>query len=305
MKTSVIICTRNRLADICAFLPSLAAQTRLPDELIIIDSSDTPLSTQEDFNLLFNTQNFPKTVLIYEHTQPGLTFQRNVGIDRATGDLIYFFDDDVILELDYLEEMNAFFAQHPDCVAAMGTITNTPALRRGLYRAMRILFLLPRDYASGNFTASGMPTFPYGTLELKQVEVVGGCCMAFRASVVRKHRFDEALIRYAYMEDVDIARRIASEGKIFFNPRARLEHRASPVARDAVEDNRAMFMRNYRYLFFKNFYPHNRLAILAHWWSVAGLFMQAILIRDWRGLKGYWRGLRQPLILELRGYTKQ
>ncbi len=291
MKTSVIICTRNRLHDLSILLPTLAAQTIPPDELIIIDSSDEPLGALKEFNLLFNAQTFPKTERIYKHTRPGLTLQRNVGITHATGDIIYFFDDDVMLRSDYLEQMNKVFAEHPEYVAGMGSIINVPPLKRGLYRAMRIFFLLPRDYASGNFTASGMPTFSYGLAIFKKIEVLGGCCMAFRARVLRAHTFDETLTRYGYMEDVDMAARVGQEGRIFFNPRAQLEHHASPLARDDICDNRAMFMRNYRYLFFKNFYPNNRFKIISYWWSIVGLFVEATLTWNWPALRGYWRGL--------------
>lgn len=234
-------------------------------------------------------------MLHYLHTNPGLTYQRNVGIAHATGEVIYFFDDDVILDKAYLYEMSAIFQHHPEYAGGMGTISN---VKRGSwrYQLFRRFFFLPRERASGTFTWSGMPTHPYGTHQFKVVEVLGGCCMAFRADVLKKHLFDEQFHGYAYMEDSDIARRISYESPLFFNPRAQLQHLESPVARDRLIDNSAMFIYNYRYLFFKNFYMHNRLKIVAHWWSLGGLFLEGILLRDWQRLRGYWRGLRKSFI---------
>ena len=80
LTTSVIICTRNRLADIVTFLPTLATQTMPATELIVVDSSTEPLEKNSAFMALFSQEVFSHTKLIYLHTQPGLTFQRNRGI---------------------------------------------------------------------------------------------------------------------------------------------------------------------------------------------------------------------------------
>ena len=294
LKTTVILCTRNRLDDILTCLGSLSEQQQEPDELIVVDSGDVPLEKKNTFQKQFSKAHFPQTSIKYMHTKPGLTYQRNVGIEYASGDLIYFFDDDVILDKNYLREMNEAFQKNPEYSGGMGTISN---VKKGStrYQLFRKLFLLPREHASGNFTWSGMPTHPYGTGSFKDVEVLGGCCMAFRNDAVKKHRFEELFSGYSYMEDGDIARRISYEKPLFFNPRAQLQHLESPLARDRIVDNSAMFVYNYRYLFFKNFYTRNRLKIVAHWWSLLGLFLEGALLGDWQRVRGYWRGLRKSL----------
>jgi glucosyl-dolichyl phosphate glucuronosyltransferase len=288
---TIVICTRNRLGDLKNFLLSLATQTLAPFELIIVDSSDTPLQYHLSFASLCSSTAFPKTCVDYVHTQPGLTYQRNIGVARATGDVLYFFDDDVILEPTYLEKMNAIFMCSPHYGGGMGTITNLPQKIQGWQRALRVIFLLQRDYAAGLFTWSGMPTHAYGLQEFKEVEVLGGCCMAYRRTMLQHHSFDEALTRYAYMEDCDVSYRISRDAPLFYNPQARLQHHNSPLARDRVVDNRAMFIRNYSYLFFKNFYPTNKLRIVAYGWSILGLFIEAILVRNRDYIKGYAKGL--------------
>jgi GT2 family glycosyltransferase len=293
LTSSVIICTRNRQTDLNNCLESIKCQNQQPNQLIIIDSSDNAVDQYDSFKNLFNQMQFPNTQLLYQHTTPGLTFQRNIGISLATKDIIYFFDDDTMLEPNYLFEMNAIFAQYPEYAGGMGTITNISVKQNNIYRWIRYFFLLQRDYASGRFTLSGFPTHAYGLTLFQKVEVLGGCCMAFRAQVLAKHKFDEQLTRYAYMEDCDISRRIAYEAPLFYNPKARLQHFASPLSRDAIIDNRAMFIKNYSYLFFKNFYPRNRLKIFAYSWSILGLFSEAILIRNKDYLKGYIQGMKE------------
>ena len=289
--SSIIICTKNRLADLLTCLLTVAAQTAFLDELIIVDSSDIPINQDQSFNTLFSKKNFPHTKLCYLHTQPGLTYQRNRGIQKAQGDIIYFFDDDVELDQSYVQKMNQVFIQHPEYAGGMGTIKNVDAFPSWKYRLFRTFFMLPRLYASGNITWSGMPTHPYGTTQFKSVEVLGGCGMAFRNAALQQHKFDEHLHGYCYMEDADIACRISYEAPLFFNPEAQLIHHESPIARDQLVDRSAMLVYNYSYLFFKNCYARNRLKLIGYYWSLMGLFLEAVLMHDWHKFRGYWKGL--------------
>ncbi len=289
--SSIIICTRNRSEEINKLLISITKQSVQPTELIVIDSSDQSLIANIDFVHTFDASYFAQTKLVYKHTKPGLTYQRNVGISFASSDIIYFLDDDVLLADDYLEQMNRVFVNNPSYAGGMSAIANMYPKRYDLFRFIRIFFLLQRDYASGYFTLSGMPTHPYGTSKFTLVEVLNGCGV-YRASVCKKHQFDEQLKGYAYMEDCDFSRRVSYEHLLFYNPAAKLFHYNSPVSRDNVKDNRAMYIHNYSYLFFKNVYPRNRAKLLAYCWSVLGLFFEAILLRNKDYICGYMKGLK-------------
>ena len=103
LTAAVIIPTRNRLNDLLTFIDSLAAQTIKPNELIIVDSSDEPLINNAQFNKNFSEKNFPNIKLIYKHTDiPGAARQRNVGTHLSEADIFYFFDDDSVLNKDYI-----------------------------------------------------------------------------------------------------------------------------------------------------------------------------------------------------------
>lgn len=290
---SVILCTRNRLDDLLICLDSIAHQTVAPQELIIVDSSDAPLEQQQKFKDLFCQSVFEQSSLRYFHTKPGLTYQRNYGIKRAHGSVVYFFDDDVILQSDYLERMQSVFDQYPEYAGGTGDISNINKKASSKYRWFRKIFMLPSEQASGNFTWSGLPTHPYGTSNFKSIEIAGGCCMAFRNSILKQYQFDEQFHGYAYMEDADIGRRISQEYQLFFNPQAKVVHNESPVARDRIATVSEMFVYNYSYLFFKNFYRYNRLKIFGYIWSLFGLFLQALLMRNKEQLRGYFHGLRR------------
>ncbi len=293
LTSSIIICTRNRRDDLVRCLESIGTQTAQPTELIIVDSSDTPISTDASITYICNEIERKNTCVITVHTTPGLPFQRNIGIAHARGDIVYFFDDDVHLEPTYLACMQAMFAQYPHFAGGMGSVKNIfapPTLKHQLFRT---LFLLSQDYSSGSFTWSGMPTHVFGKSRWQPVEVLSGCCMAYRKQVFANQLFDEKLGGYAYMEDADFSRRVSYEYPLFFNPEARLFHFHSPASRDAVVKNRAMLVHNYSYLFFKNFYPRNRLKVFCYAWSVLGLFIEALILQRLDYLKGYSKGLWQ------------
>ncbi|MBY0110260.1 MAG: glycosyltransferase [Candidatus Babeliaceae bacterium] len=295
LTTSVIICTRNRLTDILTFLPTLQDQTEPPTELIIVDSSTEQLKNIPAFQQLFNTDNFHKTRLLYLHTEPGLTFQRNCGIKKATGDIIFFFDDDVTLEKKYLEIMLKSYEQNPSFAGGMGTVTNIKSYNFNAYRIFRLLFLLDRNHASGNFTLSGMPTHTYGNNIFSTTQVLGGCCMSFTSWALKQEKFDEKLRFYGYMEDCDISKRLSDNHQLFYQPLAKLAHHESPLNRDKLKHNRAMYIANYSYLFFKNFYPQARWKILFYYWTVLGLLLEGILRFDKQVFFGYLLGLQHVL----------
>lgn len=297
LTSALVICTRNRPHDIINFLISAQKQLVKPEELIIVDSSDQPLGQQHQFQEQFNQIEFPSTALIYQHTQKaGTSYQRNVGAQLSKADILHFVDDDVILEPAYVQEMNTIFQNQEGYAGGMGCVTNVYPKTPTIHLALRVMFLLPRDYASGYFTLSGMPTFAYGTTQFKSVEALGGCCMSYRREIFLNYLFDEKLGQYAYMEDVDAAWRISRDYALFYNPAARLQHLKSPVNRAAIADRKALFIKNYSYLFFKNSYTRNKLTVLAYMWSIVGLFMCAFAARDRESIKGYWRGLRKVFL---------
>jgi GT2 family glycosyltransferase len=293
LTSALIICTRNRCTDVVNALASVTQQTRMPEEIIIVDSSDHKLSEQPLFKDFFVSEKFPGARLLYYHTNPGLPYQRNVGVTLATTKLVHFIDDDVLLESEYLAQMCAPFEADHTYLGGMGTVINLPKKKLEIFRFIRRLFFLQRNYAPGNFTLSGMPTHAYGTSEFKAVQALGGCCMSYRKIIFLKHRFDETLGRYAWMEDCDFSWRVSRDGALFFNPAARLQHLNSPVSRDSQMAISKLFMKNYSYLFFKNFYPRNRLRIFAYWWTIVGLFLEALVIRDRHHVRGYVQGLWQ------------
>lgn len=298
MHATALICTRNREKDLLQALQSIALQSRTFREIIIIDSSDQSLRESEQFNNFFVSKNFGSTRLIYRHTEPGLTRQRNIGIALNTSDIINFFDDDVILERKYLEKVLEIFESNAHYMGGMVNLKNIKK-KPWYFYFFRRLFMLQSDNRSGKFTLSGFPAHSYipSNLSIKNkkniipVTVLNGCA-AYKKEVFADYLFDENLEDYGFMEDCDFSYRVSRKYKLFYYNQSLLEHFESRAGRSKQEILRRMYVRNYRYLFFKNFYKKNKLKIIFFYWSLLGLFLESFLRKRFWEIKSYKTGLK-------------
>jgi GT2 family glycosyltransferase len=292
MKVSIIICTRNRFDDFTKTLPSVAAQTRLPDELIIVDSSNE--KKLEDY---LASVKLPFSVK-YFHTQPGLTLQRNLGIHECVGDLIFFFDDDVNLDKNYIVEVEKVFEgdKNKEIGAVGGKISKAVLetlrlkIELGVFGFIRFVFGVVGTH-NGKFYPSGMPSHPHRNQVSGYIECLVGCCMAFRCEVFEKAKFDEALAHYGLMEDVDISKRTLDAGyKIYYQTSATLIHNESPMNRLKVQPWAEMSVVNYDYLFRKS-WARDKWRWFFYYWALIGLFVANF--HSLKGLKGTFNGVKK------------
>jgi GT2 family glycosyltransferase len=275
-------------------LKSIAAQTRLPDEVIIVDASDQ----EEMYDHLQSYSAGHSLKLCYFKSEPGLTHQRNIGVKVSSGDVVLFLDDDVILEKEYVSRILDVFEsdRRQEVGGATGCITNItkPSLvglgRERLRWFIKNLFFLP-IYADGRFRPSGFPTWVWGAERVLEIECLSGSNMAFRKEVLDTFQFDENLQGYCYMEDDDIAYRMSRRFRNIYTPWARLAH--FPSGRDRLKefDRKRMLVKNHSYLFQKNF-PQTLQHRVAFVISLLGLVLDAVLCKNLEGLKGTIGGLR-------------
>jgi glycosyltransferase involved in cell wall biosynthesis len=110
---SVIIPTYNRAALVREALDSLLAQTRVPDEIIVIDDG----STDDTPDVLAR---YGDPVRVIRQNNRGRSAARNRGLDAAQGDLIAFLDSDDRLPPDSIARRVAAFEQQPAVNAVYG-----------------------------------------------------------------------------------------------------------------------------------------------------------------------------------------
>ena len=94
MRFSVLVVTRGRPGALRRALESVAACEPAPHEVLVVDG-DRDAAAEETVSELGSSVPFDVT---YAVAPPGVSVQRNRGVDLATGDVIVFLDDDVVVD---------------------------------------------------------------------------------------------------------------------------------------------------------------------------------------------------------------
>ena len=118
LSISVVIPTKDCASDLAQTLKCVRAQTRAPDELIVVDQSragDAREALAEYADL--------RPIHIRDTEIRGLPAARNVGFAASKGDLVCFFDDDVTLDPHYLAELERGFKLFPGWAGLTGRLT--------------------------------------------------------------------------------------------------------------------------------------------------------------------------------------
>ncbi len=113
MRITVIVPSYNSSANIGPCLRSLLAQTRVPDQIMVVDSS-------KDNTPEIIAQEFPEVRLVRSEVQLPSGDARQVGVETADTELIAFIDTDCVAEPRWIEEMLAVYAANPELKGVTG-----------------------------------------------------------------------------------------------------------------------------------------------------------------------------------------
>lgn len=112
---SVCIATHERAGLLAGTLQGLARQTRPPDEVIVSDSSTSPVG--RDVVAAFAAGNSSLPVQYVASSRKALPWQRWWAFQHSKGDVVLFLDDDVTLAPPALDALERAYASLP---AALG-----------------------------------------------------------------------------------------------------------------------------------------------------------------------------------------
>ena len=212
MKTSVIIATHRRPESLRRLVAALAAQIRSAErQLLIAENGSAAPVTLDD----------PGVPIVHLHDlRRGKCRAQNLALKEASGEIIVFLDDDLVVSNSYLDAVEEFFANHPEFAAMNGRIlpAEDPVAKAGA--------LAP--YLD-------LPISDHGE-QVCEVPGVLGANMAFRSSALRQvGPFDERLGPGAcgHEEETEMSARLRREGfKIGYAPEALVYHEVDPTRGD-------------------------------------------------------------------------
>ena len=293
---TVVIPTRNRPADLTNAIKSLCSQSRLPDELIVVDQSVDDLSIRIVKSLIAPLKQI-KLIYIHDSNILGLVEAKHVAVKNASGQIICFLEDDIVLEADYICQIELGFIKQPCMIGCCGVITNPPKVgflykflfkifHRGIFEDNRIS--IHRKYSGYNNN-------------LKQSNNLSGGASAWRREVFDNVEFDVAN-GFHMFEDIDFSTRVARHfgNQLFINPNARLAHYCSPINRDVIDIRQRRKVREcFTYYKKRKDWPS---AAISFYWLLLGMFLEAMFQSfscvSFKPIQGYLSGFQD-------GYAKK
>ncbi len=247
---TIVIATRNRPKALTLSIPQMLNQSRLPERIIICDSSDDHNSTKKAVLQIPNIKNVPIEI---KKCSRGLTLQRNEGLKEVLTPIVFFPDDDSIWYPHFSERiLNAYEQDSKNEISAIGgieaktpppgTIETTASYKKNnrdkllanimnLKRRFENKFIQDPFQNLGRQFISSSSNWTPPSDKIRLVEYVTGFRMSFRTEAIKAHLFDETLSEYGLNEDVDASFSAWKNGYVTANIEARVYHHKSPEAR--------------------------------------------------------------------------
>ncbi len=206
---SIVICTYGRPESLNDTLQSLSQQTYRSFEVILV----TP--------------------------KGHLSELRDQGLRAAAGSIVVFIDDDVYCPATWLKNVAKVFQERPEVVGLSGPtyIKEEFRNRRDLFkykwakRLYDLWFLEGKANLPGKLSRCGAPTTGSnddGCSYEGKVDYLEACNMSVRrVEALDVGGFDTSYTRTSEWCEVDLSRKLASRGDLWFCPQANLEHRPS------------------------------------------------------------------------------
>lgn len=299
MFITAVIPTKNRKDDLLKAVVSIITQSSLPNELIVVDQSD---SNEAHALLLDVLAMSPELTFNYLHDKSvtGLVDAKRAAVARARGDVVCFLEDDIILESDYVQSMRQAFVQYPEMMGCCGVVTNLPKLPTAYTHFFHIfhrgIFHDPRVGIHGYVSDVEGMMLPSAYLS--------GGTSAYRREVFEKIPFDLAN-EFFMVEDIDFSVRAAKEfgpERFFINTSAKLAHMVSPINRDKLLPRYQRKSREFICFYKKN--RDQKYATFSLIWLLVGLSLEAIyasaISKSDAPLKGLVKGILHGIKWRIR-----
>ena len=227
---STIVATRDRPLPLKNMLESLAQQSVQPQEIIIVDSSNSD-RTQEVCETKIDR--LETNISYHRATETGAATQRNQGIKYATQDAIWLLDDDMILEPDCLLKMWQALESDRHIGGVNAMITNQKYLSPG--KISRTLFRLLNGRVESSYAGKcigpGLNLLPEDRADLPAVvpvEWLNSGCVLYRRTALPQPMFASLFTGYSLMEDLALSLTVGKQWQLANARTAKVFHDCQP-----------------------------------------------------------------------------
>lgn len=269
----IVIATRNRPDALALSIPLLLSQSRLPQKLIVIDSSDDHAPVAQI--VAETTAGHDGIEVIVEHSEKGLTRQRNRGLTHVTADIVFLPDDDSMCFPGTTEAIMAVYERDTDRLVAGVAPADSPTPPPGFpiastykmsddhrwhARTVRLRAKIARlftpakpIYVIGTMLKERDPQLPWlSEVNALRVEWMTGYRMSFRREAITAVGFEQAFSGHALYEDIDASFAVARYGALVGTHGGQIYHHRFPSGRGSVYTLTVMAVLNLAYVLAKS-----------------------------------------------------
>ena len=257
MKVSIVIVSYNAVNLLIDCLSSIMDHSKTAPEIIVVDNGSTDRSVE----LL--AKEFPQIRLIPLAENMGFGAGNNRGAAVATGELLFFLNNDTVLLEDTPAQLAGLMETHADVGACGPKLVNgdggfqlsfgsDPSLLnewkfRRMHRRLRKKDSAFRSKLESRYSAS------------TEVDWVTGAVLMLRRDVFREiGGFDETF--FLYFEDADICRRVRELGlKVLYVPTTKVVHFGGQSLGTAGQQIAVEYRRSQLYYYQKHSRPVTQL----------------------------------------------
>ncbi len=237
MKVSVIIVNYNvkYFIEVCLHSVFRAAEG-MAVEVIVVDNNS------KDDSCAMIRAKYPEVILIENKNNAGFSKANNQGVAIAKGEYILFVNPDTVMPEDFLQQLVGYMDQHPEAgsigpklIDGKGQYApdgkkSFPSLSVAIFKTTGINKIFSKSPYFNKYYAVHVDKD-----EVAAVDMLSGCCMLVRHSVIKEigGAFDEAY--FMYCEDFDLSYRIQKAGyKNIYYPKTTLIHYKGESTRKAT-----------------------------------------------------------------------
>jgi GT2 family glycosyltransferase len=237
MLFSLVIPTYKRPDALITTMDSVLKNTRLPDEIIIVDDDITASELRENFRVQCEELGVSFTYHQKNHevNRRGLSESKNLAASIAAQEIIFYLDDDVILDTKYFTEIMQVWEQHEladSLIGVGGRISNNRPTGK-FEKIYRKLFGLTGDCA-WDVNKVGFQVWDEGVTDTVKGYYLHGGVSSYRRALLQKYPFEVFSGGRTGLEDVEHCLRAKNAGYHFYYvPSAHLTHHPAPAGREA------------------------------------------------------------------------
>jgi len=290
LRLSVVICTKDRPDYLRETLETVWRQSRPPDELVIIDDGhlnvEALAAAAYDHRVAFVYHN--------KSDQPGLARSRRAGIEKSSGEVILFLDDDVLLDERHIEALMAIYESDRErriggcCGVADGFS----------YRPFQMFLLrffgMDAPAREGQILKNFLGVLVRNAKEPIEVQWLSGSDMSYRREALAAIEIPTDLEGWSAGEDRAISYQVGRRWRLMATPHARFVHRR--VAASRLSSNMTGFQEvYYNYLHFRRLMPQDFRHRASFAWLCVGYVVINLLRGEWRRSMGNLRGVGRIL----------